>query len=99
MTTAVLAYLGLVAVMSGACFVAYGLDKRRATRGGRRVPERTLHLLAFLGGWPGALLGRRQFRHKTKKVPFRIVFWAVVVLHVGAVAYAVAGSPHAGVDG
>src|SRR6476469_7260963 len=94
MMTAVLAYLGLVAVTSCACFVAYGLDKRRAVNGSRRVPERTLHLLAFLGGWPGALLGQRQFRHKTKKVPFRILFWVVVVSHVavvGAVAYAVVG--------
>jgi uncharacterized membrane protein YsdA (DUF1294 family) len=97
MITAVLAYLSLVAVTSCACFIAYGLDKRRAANGGRRVPERTLHLLAFLGGWPGALLGRRQFRHKTK-VPFRILFWVVVVSHVavvGAVAYAVVGFPPA----
>jgi uncharacterized membrane protein YsdA (DUF1294 family) len=96
MTNAVLAYLSLVAVMSCACFVAYGLDKRRATNGHRRVPERTLHLLAFLGGWPGALLGQRRFRHKTRKVSFRIVFWAVVALHVavvGGVAYAVVGLP------
>jgi len=97
MMTAVLAYLGLVAVMSCVCFVAYGLDKRRANNGSRRVPERTLHLLAFLGGWPGALLAQRQFRHKTYKVPFRLVFWAVVVLHVcvaGAVVYAVVGLNH-----
>jgi uncharacterized membrane protein YsdA (DUF1294 family) len=94
MIPAALTYLTLVAVTSGICFIAYGLDKRRATTGGRRVPEQTLHLLAFLGGWPGALLGQRQFRHKTKKVSFRIVFWLVVVLHVGivaAIAYAVAG--------
>lgn len=79
--------------MSIVCFAIYGLDKRRAGNGGRRFSERTLHLLAFLGGWPGALLGQRQFRHKTRKVPFLIVFWALVVLHiaiVGAVAYTVA---------
>jgi uncharacterized membrane protein YsdA (DUF1294 family) len=96
MTTAILTYLSLVAVTSCASFIAYWLDKRRAVGGGRRVPERTLHLLAFLGGWPGALLAQRQFRHKTKKVTFRIVFWIVVVLHVGivgTVAYAVFGPP------
>ena len=75
----------VVAVMSVACFIAYGVDKRRAANGGRRVSEGTLHLLAFLGGWPGALLGQRQFRHKTQKVTFRIVFWIVVGLHVGVV--------------
>ena len=85
------AYLIVVVVMSVACFIAYGLDKRQARNGGRRVSERTLHLLAFLGGWPGAMIGQRQFRHKTQKVTFRIVFWIVFVLHVGivgAVAYA-----------
>ena len=90
MTIAAVAYLIVVAVMSLVCFIAYGLDKRRAGNGGRRVSERALHLMAFLGGWPGALIGQRQFRHKTQKVPFRIVFWLVVVVHigiVGAVAY------------
>lgn len=90
MGTAVAAYLTLVAVSSAAAFAAYGLDKRRAAAGGRRVSERTLHGLALLGGWPGALLGRRYFRHKTRKVPFFIAFWAVVALHVavvGAAAY------------
>ena len=72
--------------MSLVCFTAYGVDKSRAVNGGRRVPERTLHLLAFLGGWPGAYLGQRRFRHKTQKVSFRIVFWILVVLHVGLVA-------------
>ena len=87
-------YLSLVAVMSCASFAAYGFDKRRAASGGRRIAERTLHLLAFLGGWPGALLGQRQFRHKTQKVSFRLVFWLTVVLHVsvaGAVTYALVG--------
>ena len=63
---ALAAYLGLVAVMSGVTFVAYGADKRRAAGGGRRVAERTLHLLSVLGGWPGALAGQRRFRHKTQ---------------------------------
>jgi uncharacterized membrane protein YsdA (DUF1294 family) len=49
------------------------------------VPEHTLQILAFLGGWPGALIGQRRFHHKTKKLAFLIVFWLVVVLHVGIV--------------
>ena len=79
-------YLIVVLVMSVACFVAYGWDKRQATNGGRRVSERTLHLMAFFGGWPGALIAQRQFRHKTQKVAFRIVFWIVVVVHVAIVS-------------
>jgi uncharacterized membrane protein YsdA (DUF1294 family) len=79
---AVVGYLGLVAVTSVVSFAAYGVDKRRAGTGGRRVPERTFLLLAFLGGWPGAIVAQRRFRHKTRKVPFLAAFWVVVVLHV-----------------
>jgi uncharacterized membrane protein YsdA (DUF1294 family) len=88
MWTAVAAYLGLIVASSAASFAAYGLDKRRAGNGGRRVPERTLHLLALVGGWPGAVLGQRHFRHKTRKVPFLIAFWITVVLHVTVAAAA-----------
>lgn len=95
MIYAVVTYLSIVVVTSFVSFAAFGLDKRRAGNGGRRVPERTLHILAFLGGWPGALLGQRQFRHKTQKLSFLIVFWLVVVLHVaivGTAVYAYLGS-------
>ena len=82
MNIAIAVYLSLVLVMSLATFFAYGRDKGQAATGGRRIPERTLHLMAFLGGWPGAILGQRQYRHKTQKVSFRIVFWMVLALHV-----------------
>ncbi len=84
-------YLTTVFVMSVVCFCTYGWDKRRAKNGGRRVPERTLQLLAFFGGWPGAFIGQQLFRHKTQKSSFLVVFWLVVVLHVtivGSVVYA-----------
>ena len=90
-STAIAIYLTTVFVMSLVCFVTYGWDKRRAGNGGRRVPERTLQLLAFFGGWPGALIGQRLFRHKTQKLSFLAVFWLIVVLHVtvvGSVVYA-----------
>jgi len=101
MMPSLVGYLSLVAVMSAISFAAYGLDKRRAVNGGRRVPERTLHLLAFLGGWPGALGGQRQFRHKTRKLTFLIVFWCIVALHVAAVggaAYLVLNPASLGLD-
>lgn len=85
MRTAALAYVFVVLMMSVATFIAYWLDKRQAARGGRRISERTLHVMAFVGGWPGALIGQQQLRHKTQKISFRIVFWLLLALHLGIV--------------
>jgi uncharacterized membrane protein YsdA (DUF1294 family) len=71
-------------VLSLVTLAAYGFDKRRAKRGGRRIPERTLHLLELAGGWPGALAGQRLFRHKSRKLSFRVVLWGIVALHLAA---------------
>jgi len=52
-------------------FILFALDKSRSTRcGAARIPERTLLLLALIGGTPGAYAGRWLFRHKTRKQPF-----------------------------
>lgn len=65
-------------------FFVYAYDKRIAqqNRGKRRVPERTLLLLAFLGGFLGAALGMSICRHKTKHTRFRILVPLSVVLWV-----------------
>lgn len=67
-------WVGLASVFT---LLTYGADKYLAQAGGRRVPEVTLHLLAAVGGWPGAFLGRQIFRHKTVKQPFTAIFWLV----------------------
>lgn len=72
----------LYLVMSLVTFALYGLDKSRARRGGRRVPERTLHLFELLGGLPGALLAQRVFRHKSRKSAYQVVFIGIALLHV-----------------
>jgi uncharacterized membrane protein YsdA (DUF1294 family) len=78
---AVIHVLFIYAVASVAAFIAYGLDKRAALRGRWRVPEASLHLLELLGGFPGALLGQRAFRHKRRKARYMIIFWLIVTLH------------------
>jgi len=50
-----------------------GIDKQKAKRKAWRIPERTLILIAFLGGGPGSLLGMYTFHHKTKHNKFRIL--------------------------
>jgi uncharacterized membrane protein YsdA (DUF1294 family) len=62
-------------------YLVYRYDKGRARSGGRRISERTLHILEALGGWPGAMLAQQHFRHKSRKVRYRWVFWTLVALH------------------
>jgi uncharacterized membrane protein YsdA (DUF1294 family) len=71
-------------VLAGTTFLFYGWDKWRAKRSGRRVPERTLHGLALLGGFLGAWLGMRVFRHKTQKPVFSVVLFLAAALHATA---------------
>jgi uncharacterized membrane protein YsdA (DUF1294 family) len=72
------------AIMSAITFIAFWRDKRAAARSGWRTPEASLHLLELLGGWPGALLAQRLFRHKSSKMTYRLALWAIVILHAGA---------------
>ena len=73
-------------LMSFATYAAYAIDKSAARRRRHRVPESTLHLLALLGGWPGALLAQRRLRHKTSKSRFQLLYWLTVALNVLVVA-------------
>jgi uncharacterized membrane protein YsdA (DUF1294 family)/cold shock CspA family protein len=78
-----LAYIGasLLAIF------LYAADKSAARNGRWRTPENTLHIVALVGGWPGALVAQDVFRHKSSKAAFQFVFWATVVLNCGALLW------------
>ncbi|MEQ6902664.1 DUF1294 domain-containing protein [Nocardioides sp. YIM 152588] len=73
-------------VLSVVAFALYRSDKSAAEHGRWRTPESTLHTVALVGGWPGALVARQVLRHKTVKQPFRSVFWGTVVANCAALA-------------
>lgn len=62
----------------------YGYDKRQAVVGRSRIPELVLHTAALCGGSPGALLGQRLFRHKTRKFRFQAAFVLIILLQAAA---------------
>ncbi|MFT7596427.1 MAG: uncharacterized membrane protein YsdA (DUF1294 family) [Paracoccaceae bacterium] len=80
--------VGLVlgALINIATYEAFRWDKYQAKARGWRVPEATLLGLALWGGWFGAKLAQRKFRHKTRKMPFRRllnlipIFWIALGL-------------------
>jgi len=75
-------------VMNLVTFIVYAADKSIAKRrnGGRRVPERTLLLLSFLGGCVGALFGMLLCRHKTKHTKFLILVPLSLILWIAGIA-------------
>lgn len=75
-------FLVIASLYNLVVFAVYAHDKAAARSGGRRVRERTLLGLALLGGGPGAFLGQRLLRHKTRKPPFHVVLPALFVLQV-----------------
>ena len=63
-------YLIIINLIS---FILYGLDKYKAIHNMWRIPEIVLILVSFLGGGIGSILGMIVFRHKTKKLSFKIL--------------------------
>lgn len=72
---------GALLLVSAFTFFSYRSDKRRAEAGEWRTPESTLHLASLFGGWPGAFLAQRIFRHKISKGSFQFTYWSIVLLH------------------
>ena len=78
-------YLYLAA--SAFTFLVYAKDKWAAQSGRWRTKESSLHTLALIGGWPGALIAQQMLRHKSRKDAFQFVFWATVVVNCAGFAW------------
>ena len=68
-----------LALVNIAAYLLFWLDKDAARRGLGRISERTLLLVATLGGGLGALLAQQILRHKTRKQPFRTQLFLIVL--------------------
>lgn len=79
-------YLLIINILA---FVCYGLDKLKAKRNAPRVSERTLLLLALVGGGVGAWFGMLVWRHKTKHAKFRWGVPMILLLQVAIYLWAI----------
>ena len=84
LAVALTAYLFVVNV---AAFAAFGIDKRRAKKHQWRVPEKTLFLLAILGGSLGAVCGMCAFHHKTQHWYFKYGLPAILFAHIALIIW------------
>lgn len=79
--------IGLYILLSTITFITYWIDKSAAKNNRWRISENTLHLLSFLGGWPGAYLAQNILRHKSIKKQFKQVYWLTVMLNIGGLIW------------
>ncbi|MFC3531383.1 DUF1294 domain-containing protein [Vogesella facilis] len=68
-------------------YAVYAHDKRAAQQQRWRIRENTLHLLALLGGWPGALLAQQRLRHKSSKPGFQWRYKATIAANLGLLCW------------
>jgi uncharacterized membrane protein YsdA (DUF1294 family) len=67
-------WLGLYLLMNLIGLFIMGADKKRAQKHQYRISERSLWMVAILGGAVGTTAGMQLYRHKTKHTSFKIGF-------------------------
>ena len=80
----ILIYLGIINLIG---FFAMFLDKRKAKRNKWRIPEKTLFLLAIIGGSLGTTFGMHVFRHKTKHWYFKFGMPMILIIQIILILY------------
>lgn len=67
-------------------FFIYGIDKFLAIKHYYRISEFIILCFGFIGGVLGSILGMLVFRHKTKKIKFKIymfiffIKWCLIMM-------------------
>ena len=84
MKTLLIIYLIIVNV---AAFALYGFDKHRAKHGGQRISEKTLIVIAGIGGSLGAMAGMLFFHHNTRHGKFRYGLPVIFLIQLALVVW------------
>lgn len=79
-------YLSIyIVIMSLIGYISMWSDKKKAIKGKYRIPEKTLFLIAILGGSIGSILGMQKFRHKTKHWYFKYGMPLILIIQIGII--------------
>jgi uncharacterized membrane protein YsdA (DUF1294 family) len=73
--------------INAVAYLVMSEDKRRARLGRDRVPERTLFLLAAIGGALGVWIAMYRKRHKTRHLSFKLGVPLLLVVNVALYTY------------
>lgn len=87
MTIQIKIFTAYVLLMTFIGFLSMYIDKRKAIRHQWRISEKTLFLIAILGGSIGSVFGMYLCRHKTKHWYFVIGMPGILIIQLGAVVY------------
>ena len=74
--------IGYFVLVNLALMLVMKMDKARAENHRYRISEKTLWIMALIGGAIGGTLGMQQFRHKTKHKAFMIGFPILAIVDV-----------------
>ncbi len=79
--TAMAVILGYYLLINIIMYVSMAVDKKKAIKQKRRIPEKNFYLLAVLGGGFGGLLAMVLKHHKNHHLDFILVFTITAILH------------------
>lgn len=77
--------LYILVVWNAITFILMAVDKYKAVRGKWRISESALLTTAFAMGGFGSLLGSVVFRHKTRKLKFRILLPVALLFNISLI--------------
>ena len=77
---------GALALTNLYAFILMGIDKRKAIKDVRRIPEKTLLAACGLFAAAGGLIGMHVFHHKTRKLKFKLGVPLMLIAQAGILA-------------
>lgn len=80
------AFIGLI-LLNAASFILMGIDKYKSSHNKWRISERTLFVMALLGGSAGVLCGMYFFHHKTRHKSFIYGIPIIILIQLLAAYY------------